>query len=96
MSPVWPRPSVAIMKKVLLALAVVFGLYLIGRAIAEPFLLDMTNPATYRNDWGGPSLPGVLVVHCGPGVVAAALMIRETRRVLRARRGVIQAGSQGR
>jgi hypothetical protein len=46
-------------------------LYLIIRAVAEPFVIDMSNPATYRNDWGGPSLFGVLLVHCGPGVVAA-------------------------
>jgi hypothetical protein len=33
-------------------------LYLIIRAVAEPFVIDMSNPATYRNDWGGPSLFG--------------------------------------
>jgi hypothetical protein len=64
------------MKKILIGLAVVLGLYLIGRAIAEPFVVDVTDPATYRNDWGGPSLPGVLAVHCGPGIVSAALMVR--------------------
>jgi hypothetical protein len=31
----------------------------------------MADPSTYRNDWGGPSLLGVLLVHCGPGLVAA-------------------------
>ena len=34
-------------------------------------VIDMSNPVAYRNDWGGPSLFGVLLVHCGPGVVAA-------------------------
>jgi hypothetical protein len=64
------------MKRILLGVAVVLGLYLIGRAIAEPFLIDVTDPASYRTDWGGPSLAGVLAIHCGPGLVAAALMIR--------------------
>jgi hypothetical protein len=53
----------------------VLGLYLIGRAIVEPFLINLSDPATYRNDWGGPSLPGVLAVHCGPGIVAAGWMV---------------------
>lgn len=52
----------------------VLGLYLVGRAIAEPFVIDMGDPATYRDDWGGPSLAGVLAVHCGPGLIAAAVM----------------------
>jgi hypothetical protein len=47
------------------------GLFFIVRAVAEPFVIDMSDPATYRNDWGGPSLLGVLLVHCGPGVLAA-------------------------
>jgi hypothetical protein len=64
------------MKKVLLGLGLVLGVYLIGRAVAEPFVIDLTDPATYRYDWGGPSLAGVLLVHCGPGVLAAALMVR--------------------
>ena len=44
-----------------------FGLYLVVRAMAEPFTIDMTDPATYQDDWGGPSLLGVLAIHCGPG-----------------------------
>ncbi|TDC22170.1 CGP-CTERM sorting domain-containing protein [Micromonospora sp. 15K316] len=43
----------------------------------------MSDPATYRNDWGGPSLAGVLLVHCGPGVVAAVVI---TAVLLRRRR----------
>jgi hypothetical protein len=56
--------------------ALVVGGYLIGRAIVEPFLIDMTDPAAYHLDWGGPHLAGVLAVHCGPGVVAAVLIAR--------------------
>jgi hypothetical protein len=60
---------------VLTVFGVVLGLYLIGRAIVEPFILNLSDPASYRNDWGGPSLFGVLAVHCGPGIVAALWMV---------------------
>jgi hypothetical protein len=53
----------------------VIGLYLIVRAVAELFVIDISDPASYRNDWGGPSLLGVLAVHCGPGLVAAAVIV---------------------
>jgi hypothetical protein len=64
------------MKPIGRAVLWVIGVYLIGRAIAEPFLINMHDPSTYHLDWGGPHLVGVLAVHCGPGIVAAALMIR--------------------
>ena len=54
---------------------VVVGLYLVARAIAEPFLIDMSDPATYRDDWGGPSLFGVLLIHCALGLLAGALLL---------------------
>ena len=54
---------------------VVIGLYFIGRAIVEPFVIDVHDPATYSRDWGGPHLAGVLSVHCGPGLLAAALLV---------------------
>jgi len=62
------------MLKVARIVGVVVGFYLVGRAIAEPFLIDMSDPATYRDDWGGPSLFGVLVVHCGLGLLAGAVL----------------------
>jgi hypothetical protein len=74
------------MKRVLTVLGVVLGVYLIVRAVAEPFVIDVTDPATYRDDWGGPTLAGVLLVHCGPGVLAALLMIRAVRKKKRPRR----------
>jgi hypothetical protein len=61
-------------KKIAMGVGLLLGLYLIVRAVAEPFVIDMTDPATYRSDWGGPSLAGVLLVHCGPGVVSVVLM----------------------
>jgi hypothetical protein len=58
-------------RKAVIAVGLGLGLFFIVRAVAEPFVIDPSDPATYRNDWGGPSLLGVLLVHCGPGVVAA-------------------------
>lgn len=58
------------------------GFYLIARAIAEPFLIDMSDPATYRDDWGGPSLIGVLLVHCLPGILAVVVLVIARRRRL--------------
>jgi hypothetical protein len=75
------------MRKTANAVAFAIGLYLIVRAIAEPFMIDMSNPATYRNDWGGPSLFGVLLVHCGPGVIAAVAIAVVLSRRRSSRRG---------
>jgi hypothetical protein len=62
------------MRRIGAVVGVLLGLYLIVRAIAEPFVIDTSDPATYRDDWGGPTLAGVLLVHCGPGVIAAVLL----------------------
>ena len=58
----------------------VLGAFLVARAIAEPFTIDMGDPATYANDWGGPNLLGVLAVHCGPGLLALATAFVLIRR----------------
>jgi hypothetical protein len=63
------------LRRTLIIVGFGLGLFLIGRATAEPFIIDMTDPATYRDDWGGPSLLGVLAVHCLPGLVAGAVMV---------------------
>ena len=72
------------MRKVAWGIAIVLGLFFLVRAIAELVVIDFSDPATYRDDWGGPSLVGVLLVHCGPGLVAAALaavvFVRRSRR----------------
>lgn len=68
------------MRRVLLVSAWIVGAYLIVRAVVEPFVIDPGDPATYEQDWGGPSLAGVLAVHCGPGLVAAALMVTSVVR----------------
>jgi hypothetical protein len=67
-------------------LAAFVALFLIGRGIAEFFIIRYSDPASYRQDWGGPSLAGVFAVHTGPAViiiVGAAIAARR-RRSLRA------------
>lgn len=76
------------MRRVLRVLGLVLGGYLIVRAIVEIFVIDYGDPTSYRDDWGGPSLAGVLAVHSGPGVLAAALIVWA---FVRARRGRIPA-----
>jgi hypothetical protein len=72
------------MRKVAWGIGIVLGLFFLIRAIAELVVIDFSDPATYRDDWGGPSLVGVLLVHCGPGLVAAGLaavvFVRRSRR----------------
>lgn len=63
-----------------LGLGWLLGAYLVVRAIAELFVIDLSDPATYRSDWGGPSLIGVLAVHMIPGLLAAVLMLLALRR----------------
>ena len=82
------------MKKLLTALGVLLGLFLIVRAIMEPFVVDFHNPASYRLDWGGPSLVGVLAVHCGPGIVAAAWMAWAIAARVRRRSGARTSASE--
>ena len=57
----------------------IVALYLVGRGIAEFFTVGYSNPASYRDSWGGPSLLGVLLVHSGPGT---AIVIATTGYVL--------------
>jgi hypothetical protein len=73
------------MRKVAWGTGIGLGLFLLVRAIAEPVVIDFSDPATYRDDWGGPSLVGVLLVHCGPGLLVVALgavylVLRRKRR----------------
>jgi hypothetical protein len=72
------------MRRALIAAAVVVAAYFVVRAIVELFTVDFGDPASYRSDWGGPSLIGVLAVHCGPGLLIALAggfwLIRHRRR----------------
>ena len=58
----------------------VLAVYLIGRGIVELFVIHYGDPSSYKNDWGGPSLAGVLAVHTGPAVlILGALFVRRLR-----------------
>jgi hypothetical protein len=46
------------------------GAYFVVRAVVEVVTVDYGNSESYENDWGGPSLEGVLVVHCVLGLVS--------------------------
>ncbi|HKO34389.1 MAG TPA: hypothetical protein VJY85_11645 [Candidatus Limnocylindria bacterium] len=63
--------------------AFVLGIYLIVRGIVEFFVINWSDPASYRKDWGGPSLPGVLLVHSGPGLLALVLLTLLIVRLVR-------------
>jgi len=65
-----------VLRKIGLILGYVLGVYLVGRALVEPFIMDYGNPESYRQLWGGPTLVGVMVVHMLPGVIAAVLIFR--------------------
>ncbi|PPK62788.1 hypothetical protein V5P93_004044 [Actinokineospora auranticolor] len=69
----------------------VVALYLVGRAVAEFWIVDYANPDSYRDDWGGPSLLGVFAVHSGPGLAVggggAGWLVRRRRGASRVRRG---------
>ncbi|MDP9793823.1 hypothetical protein J2S43_002335 [Catenuloplanes nepalensis] len=63
------------MKRFLIWVGVICALYLVVRAAIEPFVIDFSDPGTYRHDWGGPSLAGVLAAHMGPGIVSAGILV---------------------
>ena len=59
------------MREVVVALGVTLGIFFIVRAVVELFVIDYSDPSSYAHDWGGPSLAGVLLVHCVLGLIAA-------------------------
>jgi hypothetical protein len=59
------------MRRLAIALGVIVGIFFIVRAVVELFTIDYSDPPSYADDWGGPSLAGVLLVHCGLGLIAA-------------------------
>lgn len=80
-----PRLRPLIFRAAFWVAAIGVALYLVIRGIAEFWVVDYGNPASYRQSWGGPSLLGVFAVHTGPAVVVvvgfgAWLWRRRTRR----------------
>lgn len=71
------------MKVVGIVFAYVVGAYFVVCAVVEVVTIDYGDAASYQKDWGGPSLLGVLAVHCLPGVIALALMLWGARRLRR-------------
>lgn len=59
------------MRRIVIALGVIVGVFFIVRAVVELLTIDYSDPTSYADDWGGPSLAGVLLVHCGLGLIAA-------------------------
>jgi hypothetical protein len=51
------------------AVLLLVGGFLVARAVVEVISVDPGRPATYRDDWGGPTYAGVLLVHAGPGLL---------------------------
>lgn len=66
------------------AVLVLVGVFLVVRAVVEVVSVDPGRPATYHDDWGGPTYAGVLLVHAGPGllvlVVTGLVLWRRRRR----------------
>jgi len=80
-----------LLRKVVAGLTILLGLYFVVRAVVELFVIDVNDPASYRNDWGGPSLVGVLAIHCGPGLlalIAFGIVLLRRRRVAAQRAGI--------
>jgi hypothetical protein len=59
------------MRRLVIALGVIVGIFFIVRAVVELLTIDYSAPSSYADDWGGPSIAGVLLVHCGLGLIAA-------------------------
>ena len=59
------------MRRILIGLGLVVGVFFIVRAVVELLMIDYSDPSSYGNDWGGRSLAGVLLVHCGLGLISA-------------------------
>ena len=83
------------MRRLAIAVGLVLGAFFIVRAVVELLTIDYSDPSSYANDWGGPSLAGVLLVHCGLGIVSAiAIGVYGWRRLHAARQS--PAGRAGR
>jgi|GEM_PF-1009806 len=88
----WRRITV---RAVVIPAGAIAALYLAGRAIAEFFLVNYADPASYRNAWGGPSLAGVFAVHAGPGLAVLIAAIGWLyRRRHRHHHGLAQLSAQ--
>lgn len=61
--------------------AALFAAFVVVRGLVEFVTIDWSDPASYRDDWGGPSLLAVLALHSGPGLlILGVLTVRLYRR----------------
>jgi uncharacterized protein YneF (UPF0154 family) len=58
------------LRRVAIIFGIVLGLFFVVRAVVELLAIDYSDPTSYAADWGGPSLAGVLLVHCGLGLLS--------------------------
>ena len=68
------------MRRVALLVGLVFAVFLVVRAVVELITFHYSDPSSYEHDWGGPSMVGVLLVHCLPGMFAAVAVLLWVRR----------------
>jgi hypothetical protein len=90
-----PRWRRRLPKVIGLAAGGVLAAFLVGRGVAEFFIVHYGDPASYRDAWGGPSLAGVFAVHSGPAVVillAAGGYLGRWHRARRGRSGRLMSG----
>jgi len=69
-----------VVRRVAIVAGLILGAFFIVRAVVELVMIDYSDPSSYANDWGGPSLAGVLLVHCSLGVIAAIVFVVAWRR----------------
>jgi hypothetical protein len=74
------------MRKVAVVAGLVLATFLVARAVVELVTFHFSDPSSYQHDWGGPSMVGVFLVHCLPGVLAAAAVVFVVRRSRRSAR----------
>jgi hypothetical protein len=73
-------------RTIAIVLGVILGTFFIVRAVVEVLTIDYSAPSSYADDWGSPSLAGVLLVHCGLGVISAIGLVYGWRRLRTDRR----------
>ena len=71
------------MKTIGIVSAYLIGAFFVVRAIVEVIMIDYGDSSFYEDDWSGPTLIGVLAVHCLPGAIALALRVWGARRLRR-------------
>jgi hypothetical protein len=76
----WRRPA---LRFAWLTAAGLVACYAVARGIAEFWVVNYSDAASYEHSWGGPSLAAVFAVHSGPGlviVIAAVWWLLRRRR----------------